>query len=157
MLYYPLFEPWRVLGMGGGSTHALRLTANSVGVLGWGFWHPNQSSYDSIQHSLVPGGGGGFPYGNAQGGESHMVAPTLPFDYQKKKKKKIYIYIYIYVCVCVCVCVWRSNFAFSIFFFHYVFVTVTQKFMLTNFYHYLINLSIIVWAYTTHFSILYVF
>ena len=34
MLYYPLFEPWRVLGMGGGSTHALRLTASSVGVLG---------------------------------------------------------------------------------------------------------------------------
>ena len=28
------FESWRVPGMGGGSTHALRLTASSLRVLG---------------------------------------------------------------------------------------------------------------------------
>lgn len=32
----PSFEPWRILGMGSGSTHVLRLTASasSLGVLG---------------------------------------------------------------------------------------------------------------------------
>lgn len=37
----PSFEPWLVPGMGGGSTRALRLTASSLGVLGWGLWQPN--------------------------------------------------------------------------------------------------------------------
>ena len=30
----PSLEPWPIPGMEGGSTHALRLTANSLGVLG---------------------------------------------------------------------------------------------------------------------------